>query len=119
MTLPGEIPVPLPEEGAIPRHPGRAGTAWNKARAVVLANATHCALCGEPLDFTAPPRSPRAPSVDHIVPIKAMAGMAMADQQRLATDPAALRAVHLGCNARRGAGRPTKRPVAHWSAPEW
>lgn len=67
---------------------------WRQIRAAILASATHCADCGDELDFTAPPRSPRSPSVDHNRAL-ARAGQAL--------DPRNLRAVHYGCNASKGA----------------
>jgi hypothetical protein len=82
---------------------------WQKARARVLAGAQWCAICGRPLDFAAPPRSRWAPSVDHVLPVSRTRGMTDPIRRRLATDPAGLRAVHYGCNAKRGNGR--KRPV--------
>jgi 5-methylcytosine-specific restriction endonuclease McrA len=83
--------------------PGRNGAAWRRARAIVLANATTCEICGGALDFEAPPRSRWAPSVDHIVPLVTVAGAAADEQRAVALDPSNLRAVHLGCNSRRGA----------------
>jgi hypothetical protein len=60
-----------------------------------------CELCGEPVDFTAPPRSRRSPSVDHAVPLHAGgAELPPIDELRL---------VHYGCNASRG-NRTRRRP---------
>lgn len=53
-----------------------------------------CELCGGPIDFEAPPRSRRAPSVDHIVPLH-MGGDPLPPLEEL-------RLAHFGCNARRG-----------------
>jgi 5-methylcytosine-specific restriction endonuclease McrA len=89
--------------------------AYRKVRERVLAGARVCALCGLPFDDTAPPRSRWAPSVDHILPVSRTVGMLELVRQQLATDPGNLRAVHYGCNARRGNGR--RRPV-HTSR-EW
>jgi hypothetical protein len=88
---------------------GRKGSAYWRARKAVLAGATHCHVCGEALDFDAPPRSSRAPSVDHIVPLKELRRLHPADYDRRATDPSNMRPCHVGCNARRGAG--TRRAV--------
>jgi 5-methylcytosine-specific restriction endonuclease McrA len=90
------------------RHPGRAGYAWEQVRKLVLANASHCAVCGRPLNADAPPRSRWSSSIDHILPLKAMRALDGATQRRLALDPANLRAVHLTCNSRRGAQRTPK-----------
>jgi 5-methylcytosine-specific restriction endonuclease McrA len=87
------------------RHPGRSGAAWEAARKQVLANASGCWLCGKPLDFDAPPRSRWAPSVDHVLPLKAMRHLDPVDQRRLALDPSNLRPCHYGCNSGRGARR--------------
>jgi len=89
-------------------HPGRSGYAWQQARKKVLENAQICHICGEEIDFDAPPRSPRAPSVDHLLPLHAMRELSMAEQRRLALDPRGLRAAHFGCNAKRGAGKVPK-----------
>jgi 5-methylcytosine-specific restriction endonuclease McrA len=54
-----------------------------------------CELCGAPIDFEAPPRTRRAPSVDHIVPLHAGgAELPVLDELRLA---------HVSCNSQRGA----------------
>lgn len=76
------------------------GSAWNKARAKALANATHCAICGQPLDHTAPPRTRWSPTVDHIVP-RSQGGSIL--------DPKNLRPAHYGCNSRRKDGQPRRR----------
>jgi 5-methylcytosine-specific restriction endonuclease McrA len=54
-----------------------------------------CELCGEPIDWEAPPRSRRSVSVDHIVPLHA------GGQQCPPVEE--LRLAHVGCNAQRGA----------------
>ena len=53
-----------------------------------------CELCGAPIDFDAPARSRRAPSVDHVVPRHAGGDLLPPLEE--------LRLVHVGCNARRG-----------------
>jgi 5-methylcytosine-specific restriction endonuclease McrA len=87
---------------------------WVKVRERVLRNAQICHLCGGLLDRDAPPRSPDSPSVDHIIPIKAMRTLDPRTRERLRLDLANLRPVHYRCNSARGAGRP--RPV-HTSKP--
>lgn len=69
--------------------------AYRKARAKLLASATHCALCGQPLDHAAPARSRWSPTADHIVPLS---------QGGSLTAPSNLRAAHYGCNSARGNG---------------
>ena len=85
-----------------PRHPGRHGAAWNRARKEVLEWATVCHICGGPLDFEAPPRSRWSPSADHLVPIKFTRQMDAEAQRVYALDPAYLRPAHYGCNSARG-----------------
>ena len=75
--------------------------AWKKARAKVLATATLCYLCGQPIDRTVDPRSRWASSVDHVIP-RSLGGSLLA--------PSNLRACHLGCNASRGNGISKRRP---------
>lgn len=79
--------------------------AYRKVRARVLDGAQVCALCGGPLDWDAPPRSRWAPSVDHVLPVSRTRGFDSETRRRLALDPAGLRPVHYGCNARRRDGR--------------
>jgi len=81
--------------------------AYEKARKRVLDGAQVCAICGRPLDRDAPPRSRWSPSADHLLPVSRTIGMDDATRRALACDPQNLRAVHLGCNSRRGA-RPDK-----------
>lgn len=90
--------------------------AFQKVREQVLAGAQSCALCGGPLDFDAPPRSSKAPSVDHVLPVSRTRGMDPQSRRRLALDPAGLRPVHYGCNARRGNGRgkPSRHVSRSW-----
>jgi hypothetical protein len=90
------------------RHPGRSGSDWERVRAQVLASSSVCWLCGQPVDFDAPARSPRSPSVDHVLPISATRNMDPAEQKRLALDPANLRVAHYGHNSGRGNRRPSQ-----------
>ena len=65
---------------------------WRKVRAQVLREEATCYLCGSALDFDAEPRSPRSPSVDHIL------------SRHEGGDPydrANLRAACYGCNSRK------------------
>jgi hypothetical protein len=79
----------------------RSSAIWQKARAAVLSHSSHCALCGHPLCPTAPPRSRWSSSVDHVYPLHNV-DLSTAAGRALACNPAALRAVHLGCNSKRG-----------------
>jgi 5-methylcytosine-specific restriction endonuclease McrA len=104
-------------------HPGRQGNAYWRARAKVLAAATHCYLCGLELDFDAPPRSRWSPSVDHVVTLKQLRQFDPETRRKMATDPANMRPAHYGCNSRRGAQLQAARnrtaaelpPVKRWS----
>jgi hypothetical protein len=86
---------------------GRVGRdyAHRKVRERVLAGAQSCAICGGPLDFDAPPRSPLSPSVDHLLPVSRTRGLDDRTRRALANDPDGLVPAHYGCNSRRGAGR--------------
>jgi len=76
--------------------------AYRVQRERVLAMAQTCAICGRPLDRNVPPRSRWAPSVDHILPLSRTVGLPVPMRLRLAADPENLRAVHVGCNSKRG-----------------
>lgn len=78
---------------------------YRNVRARVIAGAQVCAICGAPIDHDAPPRSRWAPSADHVLPISRTRGLDGELRQRLARDPSMLKAVHYGCNSRRGNGR--------------
>jgi len=71
---------------------------WRKIRLRVIANSTQCALCGQPLVPDAAPRTRWSTSVDHIVP-RSLGGPTLPHNWRTS-----LRAVHYGCNSRRGNG---------------
>jgi 5-methylcytosine-specific restriction endonuclease McrA len=76
---------------------------WKLTRAAVLKSASHCALCGVELLFDVPPKSKWAPSVDHVVPLSRLP-LDTAEGRAAALDRDNLRAVHVGCNGRRGNG---------------
>lgn len=82
---------------------------WRKVRARVLEGAQVCHLCGGALDFDAPARSPLAPSVDHVFPVRAMRGLDADTFDHLRLNLDSLRPSHYGCNASRGAGRHEQR----------
>jgi 5-methylcytosine-specific restriction endonuclease McrA len=70
-----------------------AGTQRLRIQRAVYASSDTCWLCGHQVDRQANPRSPRAPSVDHVIP------------RHLGGDPydlANCRLAHLGCNSARG-----------------
>jgi len=72
---------------------------YQRSRARVLASRPPCALCGQEIDWDAPPRTRWAPSADHEIPV-ALGGAW-----------GRLRAAHFGCNARRGDGTRNTEPV--------
>ena len=74
------------------RSKGRTGRPWRRVAARVYAEETVCWVCGEYVDQTLPPRTPRSRSVDHVVPLSR------------GGDPlnrANLRLAHIGCNTGR------------------
>jgi 5-methylcytosine-specific restriction endonuclease McrA len=84
---------------------GSYDAAWRTVRARVLEGAQWCHICGGVLDHDAPPRSPLAPSVDHVLSLRALRDVDRATFDRLRLDPANCRPTHYGCNSRRGDGR--------------
>jgi 5-methylcytosine-specific restriction endonuclease McrA len=72
------------------------GRAWNTNRAIHRAHARttdeRCWICGQPIDWTAPPRTPRSYSTDHHTPTSLGGGDALAN----------LKTAHYGCNSSRG-----------------
>lgn len=70
-----------------------AGRTWRRLQAQVYASTDTCWICGKPVQFGAHPRSPAAPSVDHVIP-RSLGGDPL--------DLANLRLAHLGCNSARG-----------------
>lgn len=90
----------------------RSSPAWKRARAIKLRGATHCEICGQPLDFDAGPRSRWAPSVDHVDAL-VLGGAAFAQEN--------LRAAHLGCNSSLGAilGNRSRRRVDSRAQADW
>jgi len=93
----------------------RKTNSYRKARLTVIRTATMCAICGEPLDHTADPRSRWAPTADHIVPLSQGGSHVLSN----------LRAVHYGCNSRRGdgvkvgKGTRRRRPPAVRASRDW
>ena len=83
-----------------PSTAGRTGWAWRKLRAQVIAEATTCHLCGEPLHPDIPNPHRLATVVDHIVSL-IEGGQPM--------ERANLAAAHRICNARKEAQRRRQR----------
>lgn len=100
------------------RHQDRSSYAWKQVRAKVLDGARACHLCGGELDFDAPARSRLAPSVDHVLSLKAMRDLDPETRKRLMFDPENLRPAHYGCNSSRGARR-RRSAVREVGSREW
>lgn len=116
--------------GAGARNPRYAnGAARRRARAEVLAEETHCALCGRVVDtdlgFLPGKHGPRCkkpecsgcsphpmrPEIDEIVPVSAGGSPILRENLRL---------THRACNRQRSDGRPTRpRPVTAPVTPTW
>lgn len=76
------------------RHSARSH-AYRKAAAELRARRLPCWLCGQPIDYDAPPRTPQSFSADHRAPM-AEGGYPTED----------LMASHYGCNSARGSRAP-------------
>jgi len=86
---------------------GRGGRPFERLKAQVKAESSHCAKCGKPLypDLKWPHRW--STSIDHIIPLH-LGGEPL--------DPANVQATHLTCNVREGnhirnKGRKKPRPL--------
>lgn len=69
----------------------------------VLAEETHCALCGQPVDVTLPAGLPESPEVDEIIPVSLGGDPLDRDNCQL---------VHRLCNQRKGDGRKARAQAA-------
>lgn len=81
----------------MPARPGRDTAAWRRLRPRLRARAERerrpCWICGQPIDYTAPPGHPDAWEPDHIE--------SPSDRPDLAEDPANIRDAHSSCNRSR------------------
>lgn len=60
----------MPRSTAVKPAGRNDNTAWRNARRRAIRNAGgRCQHCGQPLDPSAPPRTPNATEVDHITPL--------------------------------------------------
>lgn len=73
---------------------GRSGRPWERLKAQVFAEETHCHCCRSPVDQTLPHNHPKARSVDHLIPRD--------KRPDLAYERGNLRLAHRGCNSTRG-----------------
>lgn len=76
-----------------PDHDGRHKLPFERNKKILFSTQTHCAICGQPVNFDLKPPDPGAPSVDHIIPI-AKGGHP--------SDLSNLQLAHLGCNRKKG-----------------
>lgn len=84
---------------------------WRKLAQQVLREETVCWMCGQPIDFNAPPWTRYAPSVDHIVP-RSLGGNVW--------DRRNLRAAHFGHNSARGNGtKPGSKGATRVNSRRW
>lgn len=76
----------------MPRGPGRTGRPWLRLRAQVIAAATHCEACHQPLWPQSPRNHRLETTVDH--------RLALVEGGH-PTDPSNLAVLHRGCNSRK------------------
>lgn len=71
----------------------RKTIAFQRLRQALKDQRLPCAICGQDIDYDAPPNEPQSFEADHIIPIK--------ERPDLALDPANLQATHSICNRRK------------------
>ena len=76
-----------------PDRDGFAHTAYERAKKIIYASQSNCAICGRPVNFDKVFPDPWSPTLDHIVPISK--GGAPADLENL-------QLAHLQCNRKKG-----------------
>lgn len=78
----------------------RRTTRWRKLRARLYERDRRadapCWICGQPIDYRAPARTPDAWEPDHFIPVS--------ERPDLAFDPGNILPAHCSCNRSRGAG---------------
>lgn len=72
---------------------GRSGSDYQRLCAWLRAQRLPCAICGDDIDYTAPPRSTRAFSLNHKTPL---------NQGGALLDPNNAEPAHIGCNSSLG-----------------
>lgn len=78
---------------------GRSSRAYRAAKAAMkAARCQPCWLCGQAIDYDAPPQSPDSFEPDHLFPVST--------HPELADDPGNLIQSHSQCNRARGNGDP-------------
>ncbi len=89
--------------------PGRVGRPYRRLCARLRARREPCSLCGQPIDYDAPPRTRWSFSLDHINPITRGGAV---------LDPTNAAPAHYGCNSRKGNGQRT--PAGNgYTSPRW
>lgn len=85
------------------RKPRRTDRQWIRLRDEVLtrarASSQACAICGQPINYTAKPNDYDAPAVDHIQP--------WSKYPELRLDPMNLQVAHRECNLKKSDKRET------------
>jgi 5-methylcytosine-specific restriction endonuclease McrA len=76
---------------------GRYSANYRRLCANIRAGRPPCALCGQQINYDAPPRHPDSFTVDHKLP--------RSTHPWLAEDPGNLQASHWRCNSSKGAGQ--------------
>lgn len=76
------------------KHAGRRGARYRRLVAAQRAKGLPCWLCGQPIDYSAPPGHPNAFEYDHAQP--------WSTHPELREDPANGRSSHGRCNRSRG-----------------
>ena len=72
-----------------PDKDGKAKSAYQKAKKIIFATQTNCAICGRPVNFDKVFPDPWSATLDHIIPIAKGGDPANLDNLQLA---------HLQCN---------------------
>jgi hypothetical protein len=80
----------------------RNGHRRRRLRAQVLAEETHCGICGQPVDVTLPAGLPASPEVDEVQPVSLGGNPLSRENARL---------THRLCNQQRGNGRRDRKPL--------
>lgn len=76
-----------------PDQAGKAEVAYDKARKIIFATQSNCAICGRPVDFDKRFPDPWSPTVDHIIPVAKGGAPASLENLQLA---------HFQCNRIKG-----------------
>jgi 5-methylcytosine-specific restriction endonuclease McrA len=75
-----------------PDHDGTHRLAYERAKKIIFATQTVCAICGQPVDFSLKYPHPMCATVDHIIPI---------DRGGHPSDLSNLQLAHFTCNVKK------------------